>query len=567
MKIPLNQFEQYIDEVILKRGLSYFKNGQVSEPEEITQGFFEAIVEGSEDYTVRVSIKKGNIVDYSCNCPYDMGPVCKHIAALIFCLQEDVLEMKDKPSAKNKKVPNRMPGRRKTVMEQVNELLDNVSYEELKKFILEKSEHNPSFRNIFLSSFAHLNNNDSKEFYLKQVKTVLKKAAGRDGYISWDRTWEVNEFITDLLMDVQKHLEKKNFKTVISICCSVMEELVEAFQYADDSHGQIGENIDRAFEILCNLTKEKLPEEIRKSLLNYTLTSFEKGIYHDWDWHLGMLDLASQLFTDEKEAQRIITHIDEIQHSEYEREHAQKIKLEILRKTKGDKEAESFIEANLSNPIFRRGAIEKAIKKKEFEKAIQLARNGIKNDIKEKPGLAKEWYDWLLKIAQKQKDKEKIIEYSRYLFIDNFRNEQDYYQLMKNNVPSEEWTSFVERIIEEIGAKSRWGDTGLSAEIYIREQWWDRLLKFVSKDPSLYQIENYEKYLSKNYTVELIGLYEKCIIDYLRNNTGRSHYKTACRYLRRMMKLGARKKANDLIQILRQEYPQRKALIEELNMV
>jgi hypothetical protein len=36
MEIPLKQFEQYIDEVILKRGLTYFKNGHVGEPEEIT---------------------------------------------------------------------------------------------------------------------------------------------------------------------------------------------------------------------------------------------------------------------------------------------------------------------------------------------------------------------------------------------------------------------------------------------------------------------------------------------------------------------------------------------------
>ncbi len=45
MKIPLNQFEQYIDETILKRGLQYFKNGQVNEPEEISPGEYVAIVE------------------------------------------------------------------------------------------------------------------------------------------------------------------------------------------------------------------------------------------------------------------------------------------------------------------------------------------------------------------------------------------------------------------------------------------------------------------------------------------------------------------------------------------
>ena len=74
MQIPLDQFEQYIDETILKRGLSYFKNGQVNEPEEITTGVYEAIVEGSEAYTVQLKIKNGNITEHTCDCPYDMGP-------------------------------------------------------------------------------------------------------------------------------------------------------------------------------------------------------------------------------------------------------------------------------------------------------------------------------------------------------------------------------------------------------------------------------------------------------------------------------------------------------------
>ena len=40
MEIPLDQFEGYIDETILKRGLSYFKNGKVNEPEEIRKGVY-----------------------------------------------------------------------------------------------------------------------------------------------------------------------------------------------------------------------------------------------------------------------------------------------------------------------------------------------------------------------------------------------------------------------------------------------------------------------------------------------------------------------------------------------
>jgi hypothetical protein len=42
VQIPLQQFEQYVDETILQRGLTYFKKGYVKQPEEITPGLYEA---------------------------------------------------------------------------------------------------------------------------------------------------------------------------------------------------------------------------------------------------------------------------------------------------------------------------------------------------------------------------------------------------------------------------------------------------------------------------------------------------------------------------------------------
>jgi uncharacterized Zn finger protein len=84
MKIPLNSFEQYIDETILKRGFQYFKKGLVNEPEELMPGEYEAIVEGTEPYTVTLTNKNDVVTEYVCSCPYEMGPVCKHVAAVFF---------------------------------------------------------------------------------------------------------------------------------------------------------------------------------------------------------------------------------------------------------------------------------------------------------------------------------------------------------------------------------------------------------------------------------------------------------------------------------------------------
>ena len=147
------------------------------------------------------------------------------------------------------------------------------------------------------------------------------------------------------------------------------------------------------------------------------------------------------------------------------------------------KEVEKYINKHISNSLIRTKEIEKAFKNKDFKRVIQLSEDGIKCDKKDKPGLVKIWYNWLLKVAQTQKDTSKVIEYSRFLFIDNFHPEQDYYQILKENIEDEKWYPFLEEIIKEITPKNRWTYTELIRKIYINEKWWDRLFQMLKAKP------------------------------------------------------------------------------------
>ncbi len=566
MQIPLDQFEQHIDETILKRGLSYFKKGYVHDPEEISPGEYEAIVEGSNDYTVQLTLKNGMITEYVCDCPYDMGPVCKHVAAVIFHLQQHKLDL-DKKFKKSKTDQTAKPAKRKTVSEQVDELLEKTSHEELKQFVREKALSNASFRDLFLSSFAQYNSDESKEFYLKQVKSILKTASDRRGYIDWSASRLVALAIDNLIDAARNQIENGNYKSAVFICTAIMEQLTEALNYSDDSNGDIGGGIQAAFNTLSDLAEQPLPEEIRIQLLEYCLTTSEKQTFSDWDWHIGILQIASCLIKTDEDTERIFKQLEKALRSDYEREEAQLIKYNILLERKGEAAAEEYLEQHLDNSKLRREAIKSALGKKNFDKAISIAKDGINNDLKDKPGLAKEWYDWLLKIAQAQNDFKKIIEYARLLLIDNFRNEQDYYQILKQHIQPERWNTFIEAVIQDIVKEKRWTNRGLIANIFIREEWWDRLLALVKETPDLSTIEHCEEFLSGNYAGEIVDLYSNAIIKYLTVSVGRNHYQNACRYIRKIIKLGERDKANEIIAYLRAEYPRRKALMEELNKI
>ena len=560
MRIPLNEFEQLIDEKILKRGLSYFKGGAITDFSEISNGEYEAIVSGTEEYTVQLEISNNTITEHNCDCPYDMGPVCKHVAAAIFHLQQDELELNrpNLPKPKKKKT--------KSVSQQVKELLKAVSHNELIEFVQENSKKDKEFRNYFLASFGHLGQSQSKEFYKKQIHSILQTAAGRDGWIRRsDMNYVVNT--TDpFLENAEKYLANNNFENVFFISSALLEEITEAFQYGDDSDGDLGYFINSAMELFSKLTQEKLPKTLKEEIFEYCISSFKQQLFEGWDWHLGMLHIACELTEKESDANIILSCLDTI-NGEYERKEAQSFKLDLLRKFKDEKEVEKYINTHISNSSIRTKEIEKAFANNNFERVIKLSKDGIEYDEKDNPGFVKDWYNWLLKVAQSKKDTPKIIEYSRFLFIDNLHPEQDYYQILKDNIEDENWHPFLEEIIEEITPKNRWLYEGLIQKIYIKEEWWDRLFLMLKKDLFIEKIEQYEQYLAKDYSSELIELYSEKITDYVEKYVGRNHYRTACKYLRRMKKLKGNEQVNELIKLFRKKYPQRKALMDELNRV
>ncbi|MCK4922474.1 MAG: hypothetical protein KAS71_15585 [Bacteroidales bacterium] len=173
----------------------------------------------------------------------------------------------------------------------------------------------------------------------------------------------------------------------------------------------------------------------------------------------------------------------------------------------------------------------------------------------------------MLKVAQAERDIDKVIKYSRFLFIDNFHPEQDYYQILKDNIEDKDWHPFLEEIIKEITPKNRWTYTELIRKIYINEKWWDRLFKMLKQNLLLENIQQNEQYLAKDFSSELVKLYSERITNYVEKYVGRNHYQTACRYLRRMKKLGGNEQVNDLLELFRKQYPQRRALMDELKQV
>ena len=294
-------------------------------------------------------------------------------------------------------------------------------------------------------------------------------------------------------------------------------------------------------------------------------------IFEGWDWHYTMLDIAVELTKSDKEAKQIHALLDEIKPNDtdwdWDMQEAQRIRANLIRKTEGEEKASLFLEKNLSNSDFRKEIIERAINEKDYKKAISLAEEGIHIDDSDKPGLADDWSDYLLVVYIILNDTENIIKTARHLFLDSNREKKRYFDILKKQLSPENWGDFVKGLINDILKKDRWIDYHSIAQIYIWEERWNNLFEIIQKNVSLHTLDAYEKYLVNDYAKEVTELYRAAILKDMERTTDRGHYREICRYLRRMIKMGARETVDSIIKQLQTTYPKRKALMEELQMI
>jgi len=82
----------------------------------------------------------------------------------------------------------------------------------------------------------------------------LQTAAGRDGWIGWSDMKYVVNTTEPFLQNAEKYLVSNNFENVFFISTALLEEMTEAFQYGDDSNGDLGYFVESAMELLSKIS-------------------------------------------------------------------------------------------------------------------------------------------------------------------------------------------------------------------------------------------------------------------------------------------------------------------------
>lgn len=558
--MTIKDFDKNINSKILERGYDYFIDGSVSNLEEVDSNLWIADVYGTETYRVEVTINNNEIKSWDCDCPYDQGPICKHVVATFYAIDENMKESE----------PKQKKGKKKKT--KVDEIFSKVSQEDLQSFLVLQFRKYRGLKNALLAHFAELLDEDINKKYRQIIKNMVKSIEGKYGFIDYNDANALTNSLYELLEKSENLLIDKNILEALAICKTIIEELPIIAQAMDDSGGGTVDVFNYAFEILTIIIS-KSPPMLKDDLFAYFITEYPKQKYHDFGFEDYFLEIIPELITIEEQEIDFFNLIDEQIEAAKKKTYPSfsivrliKTKINYLQLTNRESEAQDLLEKHKNYSQFRMVLVDNAIKKNDFKLAKELCNDGIIIAREDQHyGTEIEWYQKLLEISEIEKDTKDIRKYAEHLFFDN-RFELTYYRKIKRTYSKDEWSDICERIIDKIKGPDRKGDiyrASTLANIFVEEKYFERLFKLMelNKD-DIHFVDNYAAYLKKTYPNELLNFYASAVKE-IAVNTGRKIYNEMAKYLAKMKKIeGGEKRVNLLIKNFREQYKTRRAMKE-----
>lgn len=446
----------------------------------------------------------------------------------------------------------------------IQEVLKDLSQEELIAIVAEVAERDKMFKNSLLLKYGKGDHSGKIQSCKKLIQSIVKKYTGREGFIPYRET---NGFATEMLMLLEDNVGTQNDPVALEIALLVLAECVEAFQYADDSNGDIGMLVAAVLEgigIIAS-SQESSDPAVQEQYFTRLLTMSKSSVFEGWeDFRISLLEICT-VFADVKELrEQLIAVIRELiasntnkEFGKYSTEALLGILFALVQKYGSEEEAARFMGEHLQFTSFREMAIEKSMQTGNYRLAIELAEQGEQQD-KKLPGLVNKWKEARYAAYKKLSLKHEQGLLAKELLLDG---DYDYYQELESLYEGDKEVLYQD-ILKELREAEKWGSRAVYLQLISDKNDLAEILAYVKANPTT--IEEYAARLSASYEAEVEQIYSTYIYSAAAAASDRKQYKRVCAILKRYKKIAGQASQSEIIHQLAEQYNKRPAFLDEL---
>ncbi len=199
---------------------------------------------------------------------------------------------------------------------------------------------------------------------------------GEDGFISYHDCEYALKGAHTVLERVRRGRSDGDYELAVDLALSVLHEVVEILDYADDSGGDIGDVIHEAIALVGAIADQPLSGSVAAKWFTQVLAEAVNGIYDGWiEWRTDLLDICVVLAATPGNRRDLDDCLNK-QMANMEREKGERtgpwgtdydaeqvalVRYNVLRKFDGPAKAADFLHENIHFPRFRELAIGQAM--------------------------------------------------------------------------------------------------------------------------------------------------------------------------------------------------------------
>jgi hypothetical protein len=554
----INDFKKNINKTILERGYNYYTDGNIIETYEQEENTYIFEIQGSEDYQVIVIIdENGEIIYSECNCPYDFGPICKHEAAAYFKLSEDLNDLNN--NRKMKKEKSRQP--------EIKEILSSLSKQQLIDILVDITKKDSALKDNLIFRYSKGDSVQEIKKCKKLISSIVRKYKGRERFISYR---EAYRFVCEMWTLLDKVRETDDILLAIDIAFLVLDEGIEAFQYADDSDGDIGNLVSETLSLIEEIiiSRDELDINLEEKMFQKLLDKSDSKVFDDWDdYKIDMLRICAEFADVEKLRNELRGKIEDLivinfhdEYKEYFIENMLQIIFMMIEEYGTEEEAEQFIRDNLKFPSFRELLIKKYVEEKNYKKVIEMALEGEIQD-KKLAGLVMKWKKLRYSAYKELSMKEEQKALGKELL---FNGNLEYYKELKE-LAGEDRELFYNNLIQELKKDSSWSAKSIYINIILEENDLNEIMELVRED--FRYIVDYAELLVDKFKDEVIDIYKEYIKFQASRSSNRSHYKNVRQLINKYKKIAGPNNKEQIINELCSLYRKKPAFLDELSKI
>lgn len=540
----LYHFEELVSAIIVDRGFEYYEADFVTELERQGSGRYTAVVKGADRYEIAVQLdEEASILSSYCDCPFTTGPVCKHEVAVYY---ELIDRLKDNDFSE------------KAGQLDVKAVLENLPKEKLIDILIDLADNDPVLHNELLFNYSIYDDVQQEIAHCKRLMdSITKKYIGREGFITYKY---VGDFTEELSCVLQK-IEKLNDPLIsFEIARLLLIEGMKAFQYADDSNGDIGGLLDETIAMIQTIAETTLDVEEQFELLDQLIHLSKSDIFEGWDdFRIDVLGICLAFAGNEEMRKVLVNELEALignssanHYGRYANERIHNLMYDIIETHGTTEEARQFLEENINYPSFRKRLMQYEMKEGNFENVLSLASEGERLD-KDYLGLVARWKKWRYKAYKQLKSYEEQMKIGCELLVGG---DFEYYWELKEL--AEEKTAFYEEVKLELAEKN----VRMYVQLIEAENDVDAILEYVREHTS--SVERYLQYLMASHEEEAIQLFSRHVKEQSEYACNRQQYKEVCQVLKRFRKVAGQEAQMKLAEELKQTYKNRPAFLDEL---